>query len=145
VRVKKYRSWRGDVGRIAPNLLKREFSAQQPNEKWVTDVTEFNVLGQKLYLSPIMDLYNGEMVAYQMSTRPVFELVSAMLRKALAKLGPQEKPLLHSDQGWQYQMPAYRRLLEQRGLTQSMSRKANCYDNAAMEASLARSNRSSFA
>jgi transposase InsO family protein len=133
VRAKKYRSWRGEVGRIAPNLLNREFSAQQPNQKWVTDVTEFNVLGQKLYLSPVMDLYNGEIVAYQMSERPVFELVSSMLRKALAKLGKQDAPVLHSDQGWQYQMPAYRRLLAQHGLTQSMSRRANCYDNAAME------------
>jgi putative transposase len=133
IRAKKYRSWRGEVGRIAPNLLNREFSAQQPNQKWVTDVTEFNVLGQKLYLSPVMDLYNGEIVAYQMSERPVFELVSGMLRKALAKLGNRGTPLLHSDQGWQYQMPAYRRLLVQHGLTQSMSRRANCHDNAAME------------
>ena len=133
VRPKRYRSWRGEVGRIAPNVLNREFSAQQPNEKWVTDVTEFNVLGQKLYLSPVMDLYNGEIVAYQMNTRPVFDLVSGMLKKALAKLGARDTPLLHSDQGWQYQMPAYRRLLDRHGLTQSMSRKANCYDNAAME------------
>lgn len=133
VRVKKYRSWRGDVGRIAPNLMNREFSAQQPNEKWVTDVTEFNVLGQKLYLSPVMDLYNGEIVAYQMSERPVFELVSRMLSKALAKLGDHDRPMLHSDQGWQYQMAAYRALLAKYGLTQSMSRRANCYDNAAME------------
>jgi putative transposase len=133
IRAKKYRSWRGKVGRIAPNLLNREFSAQQPNQKWVTDVTEFNVLGQKLYLSPVMDLYNGEIVAYQMSERPVFEMVSTMLKKALARLGSHEKPLLHSDQGWQYQMSAYRTMLEKRGLTQSMSRKANCHDNAAME------------
>lgn len=133
VRVKKYRSWRGEVGRIAPNLLNREFSAQQPNQKWVTDVTEFNVLGQKLYLSPVLDLYNGEIVAYQMNTRPVFELVSGMLRKALTRLGNKDRPLLHSDQGWQYQMPAYRQLLARHGLTQSMSRRANCYDNAAME------------
>lgn len=133
IRAKKYRSWRGEVGRIAPNLLNREFSAQQPNQKWVTDVTEFNVLGQKLYLSPVMDLFNGEIVAYQMSERPVFELVSTMLKKALARLGRDERPLLHSDQGWQYQMSAYRRMLEKRGLVQSMSRRANCYDNAAME------------
>jgi transposase InsO family protein len=133
VRVKKYRSWRGEAGRIAPNLMNREFSAQRPNQKWVTDVTEFNVLGHKLYLSPVLDLYNGEIVAYQMNTRPVFELVSGMLSKALAKLGKRDKPMLHSDQGWQYQMDAYRRLLSQSGLTQSMSRKANCYDNAAME------------
>lgn len=68
-----------------------------------------------------------------MNTRPVFELVSRMLKKALAKLSDRDKPMLHSDQGWQYQMPAYRRLLDQNGLTQSMSRRANCYDNAAME------------
>ncbi len=133
IRAKKYRSWRGEVGRIAPNLLNREFSAQQPNQKWVTDVTEFNVLGRKLYLSPVMDLYNGEIVAYQMSERPIFELVHTMLKKALARLGRDERPLLHSDQGWQYQMAAWRRLLAQRGLTQSMSRRANCHDNAAME------------
>jgi transposase InsO family protein len=133
IRAKKYRAWRGEVGRIAPNLLNREFSVQQPNQKWVTDVTEFNVLGQKLYLSPVMDLYNGEIVAYQMSERPVFELVRTMLKKALAKLGSNENPMLHSDQGWQYQMSAYRRMLEKRGLTQSMSRRANCHDNAAME------------
>lgn len=133
VRPKKYRSYRGEVGRIAPNRLQREFSAERPNQKWVTDVTEFNVHGQKLFLSPVMDLYNGEIIAYEMSQKPGFEMVGGMLRKALRKLARHEKPLLHSDQGWQYQMPAYRRLLEQRALTQSMSRKGNCLDNAAME------------
>ncbi len=133
VRPKKYRSWRGEVGQAAPNLLQRQFSATQPNQKWVTDVTEFNVGGQKLYLSPVMDLYNGEIVAYQMDRRPSFELVSDMLKKALTKLGRKERPLLHSDQGWQYRMPAFRRQLKRRKLTQSMSRKGNCLDNAAME------------
>ncbi|WP_412525428.1 IS3 family transposase [Burkholderia lata] len=133
VRPKKYRSWRGEVGRVAPNLLQRQFNAERPNQKWVTDVTEFNVGGQKLYLSPVMDLYNAEIVAYQMDQRPSFELVSGMLKKALAKLGRKDRPLLHSDQGWQYQMPAYRRLLAQHALTQSMSRRGNCLDNAAME------------
>jgi putative transposase len=134
VRPKKYRSWRGEVGRAAPNLLQRQFEADGPNQKWVTDVTEFNVGGQKLYLSPVMDLYNGEIVAYQMDRRPTFELVSGMLKKALARLKRKEdRPLLHSDQGWQYRMPAYRRLLKRRELTQSMSRKGNCLDNAAME------------
>jgi transposase InsO family protein len=133
VRPKKYRSWRGEVGRAAPNLLARQFEAKGPNQKWVTDVTEFNVGGQKLYLSPVMDLYNGEIIAWQMDRRASFEMVSSMLKKALAKLGRKDKPLLHSDQGWQYRMPAYRRLLEQRSVTQSMSRKGNCLDNAAME------------
>lgn len=133
VRVKKYRSYRGAVGKIAPNILKRQFDAEGPNQKWVTDVTEFNVDGQKLYLSPILDLYNGEIIAYEMARRPVFNMVHSMLKKAFSKLEIHDKPILHSDQGWQYQMPIYHRLLEQRALTQSMSRKGNCYDNAAME------------
>jgi putative transposase len=133
VRVKKYRSYKGSVGRVAPHVLQRQFHARRPNEKWVTDVTEFNVGGQKLYLSPVLDLYNGEIVAYETSRRPAFEMVSTMLKKAMARLKPHEQPILHSDQGWHYQMPAYRRLLRQRALTQSMSRKGNCLDNAAME------------
>src|SRR5262249_50072850 len=92
-----------------------------------------NVRGDKLYLSPVMDLYNGEIVAYETQRRPHFRLVENMLRKALAKLCSQDAPLLHSDQGWQYQMPAYRQQLAVHGLTQSMSRKGNCLDNAAME------------
>lgn len=132
VRPKKYRSYRGQLA-APPNLLNRQFAASGPNQKWVTDVTEFNVQGDKLYLSPVMDLYNGEIVAYEMLERPVFSLVSRMLKKALTRLADQETPLLHSDQGWQYQMPAYRRQLIDHGLNQSMSRKGNCLDNAAME------------
>lgn len=133
VRPKKYRSYRGQFNADVPNVLNRQFQAEQPNQKWVTDVTEFNVRGDKLYLSPVLDLYNGEIVAYEMQTRAHLPLVSNMLKKALAKLSHQEAPLLHSDQGWQYQMPAYRRQLATNGLTQSMSRKGNCLDNAAME------------
>lgn len=88
-----------------PNVLDRQFYAKRPNEKWVTDVTEFNVGGQKLYLSPVLDLYNGEIVAYEMARRPLFDMVASMLRKAFAKLGRHETPMLHSDQGWQYQLP----------------------------------------
>ena len=133
VRPKKYRSFKGEVGRAAPNELQRRFAAGSANQKWVTDVTEFNVAGEKLYLSPILDLYNSEIIAFETSKRPVFELVDSMLKKALAKLSPHEKPMLHSDQGWQYRMPAYQRQLRERDLVQSMSRKGNCYDNAAME------------
>jgi putative transposase len=132
VRPKKYRSYRGQQADV-PNILARQFWAQRPNQKWVTDVTEFNVRGEKLYLSPVMDLFNGEIVSYTMQKQPHFSLVSSMLKKALSKLADKEAPLLHSDQGWQYQMPAYRRQLSERGLTQSMSRKGNCLDNAAME------------
>lgn len=132
VRPKKYQSFRGDLATV-PDLLQRQFHADQPNQKWVTDVTEFSVRGDKLYLSPVMDLYNGEIVAYHMQQRPLFSLVGKMLVKALTKLTDRQRPLLHSDQGWHYQIPAYRRELANRGPIQSMSRKANCLDNAAME------------
>jgi len=133
VRPKRYRSFKGEVGQAAPHELQRKFQAAGANQKWVTDVTEFNVAGEKLYLSPVMDLYNGEIVAFETARRPAFGLVSSMLKKALRKLAPHDKPMLHSDQGWQYRMPAYQRILRERGLVQSMSRKGNCLDNAAME------------
>jgi len=132
VRPKKYRSYRGLATDI-PNLLARQFHATRPNQKWVTDVTEFNVRGNKLFLSPVMDLYNGEIIAYEMHERPLFSLVSNMLKKAFATLKSEEALLLHSDQGWQYQMTLYRSHLNKWGITQSMSRKGNCLDNAAME------------
>jgi putative transposase len=132
-RRKKYVSYKGEIGGTAPNVLNREFKATQPHEKWATDITEFKVGDDKLYFSPIKDMFNGEIVAYTMGTRPVFDLVTSMLKKAVRKLGKGEKPLLHSDQGWQYQMQSYRKMLSDREIVQSMSRKGNCYDNAAME------------
>ena len=133
VRPKRYRSYRGECV-SSPNLLDRQFVAARPNEKWVTDVTEFKVRGEKLYLSPVMDLFNGEIVTFEIQERPLYCLVGNMLKKALLKLkGRGAAPLLHSDQGWHYQMPAYRKLLSDHGLKQSMSRKGNCLDNAAME------------
>lgn len=133
IRQKKYQSYKGAYGKVAPNLLHRRFTAAQPNEKWVTDVTEFRVLDKKLYLSPVMDLYNGEIIAYQMDNRPSYQMVDLMLTKATRRLGMDENPVLHSDQGWQYQSGHYQRKLEQYGITQSMSRKGNCYDNAVIE------------
>ncbi|MCV4265950.1 IS3 family transposase, partial [Pseudomonas capsici] len=133
VRPKKYRSYRGAVGKIAANLLERNFVAQRPNQKWVTDVTEFKVAQQKLYLSPVMDLYNGEIVAYETASRPCYKLVGNMLDKAFGRLGSEPKLVIHSDQGWHYQQTQYRATLKQRGVKQSMSRKGNCLDNAAME------------
>jgi putative transposase len=133
VRIKRYRSYRGNVGKITANLLQRQFKADQPNQKWVTDVTEFKVADQKIYLSTILDLYNGEIIAHQIEGRPVYGLVKEMLSKAFARLGDGDKPMLHSDQGWQYQMKSYQDELEQRGIRQSMSRKGNCLDNAVME------------
>jgi putative transposase len=133
VRPKKYRSYKGEIGHAAPNILQRQFEAKGINQKWVTDVTEFNVAGEKLYLPPVMDLYNREIIAFETTRRPVFELVSSMLKKALVKLTATEKPMLHSDQGWQYRMPAYQRALREKDVVQSMSRRGNCLDNAAME------------
>ena len=133
VRIKKYRAYHGEVGRAAPNVLERQFQAVRPNEKWVTDVTEFSVGGQKLYLSPILDLYNGEIVSFETAKRPLFRMVGAMLRRAFARLGPLDRPILHSDQGWQYRMPVYHEALQQREVTASMSRRGNCLDNAVME------------
>ncbi|MND89083.1 Integrase core domain protein [compost metagenome] len=133
VRPKKYRSYRGTVGKVAMNLLERNFVAQRPNQKWVTDVTEFKVAQQKLYLSPVMDLYNGEIIAYETASRPTYDLVGNMLEKALDGLGEKPKLVIHSDQGWHYQQAQYRHKLAARGVKQSMSRKGNCLDNAAME------------
>ncbi|MHC6083255.1 IS3 family transposase [Ralstonia solanacearum] len=116
-----------------PNVLQRDFTATAPNQKWATDITEFNVDGHKLYLSACMDLYNGEIVAYRMARRPVFELVSSTLEAALSRTRCAAELIAHSDQGWHYKMPPYRAMLARRGVKQSMSRKGNCFDNAAIE------------
>lgn len=133
VRIKKYRSYKGEVGKIAPNLLGRNFQADRPNQKWVTDVTEFHLFGEKLYLSPILDLHSRDIVSYVISERPVLSMVTTMLEKAFAKLSDSEVLLLHSDQGWQYQHKHYQRMLREKGIQQSMSNKGNCLDNAVME------------
>ena len=133
VKMKKYRSYKGEVGKIAPNLLNRDFNAEKPNEKWVTDVTEFSLFGEKLYLSPILDLYSRDVVSYTISERPVLSMVTSMLDKAFESLPDDTQLILHSDQGWQYQHTQYQRMLAKKGIQQSMSRKGNCLDNAVME------------
>ncbi|MDC9150696.1 IS3-like element IS1397 family transposase [Escherichia coli] len=133
VRLKKYRSYRGNMGLAAENILQRQFKAEAPCEKWVTDITEFRAGGQKLYLSPILDLFNGEIVAWETACRPTEELVKRMLNKGLESLAEGEKTLLHSDQGWHYRIKSYQSALADKGLVQSMSRKGNCLDNAVME------------
>jgi putative transposase len=133
VRPKRYQSYRGSVGKVAPNLLERNFGASKPNQKWVTDVTEFNIKGERVYLSPILDLYNQEIISYEIADRPQISMVSTMLNKAFKQLKQTDKPMLHSDQGWQYQMGLYQQALKAQGITQSMSRKGNCLDNAVME------------
>lgn len=133
LRPKRYRSYKGDQGTIAPNLLKRDFKADLPNQKWATDVTEFAVAGQKLYLSPIIDLFNSEIICYQMDLRPNYNLVGAMVDRAFNKYAKLEGLIMHSDQGWHYQMKPYQRILKEKGVLQSMSRKGNCLDNAVIE------------
>ena len=133
VRLKKYRSYKGEVGKIAPNLLNRDFQAERPNQKWVTDVTEFSLFGQKLYLSPILDLHNGYLVSYTISERPVLSMVTTMLEKAFETIPDGTGLILHSDQGWQYQHNQYQQMLKRKGIRQSMSRKGNCLDNAVAE------------
>ena len=133
VRIKKYRSYKGEVGKIAPNLLSRNFYAEKPNQKWATDVTEFSLFGEKMYLSPILDLHNGYLVSYTISERPVLGMVISMLEKAFETIPDGTGLVLHSDQGWQYQHKQYQRMLRRKGIRQSMSRKGNCLDNAVME------------
>ena len=133
VRMKKYRSYKGEVGKIADNELNREFRAEKPNQKWVTDVTQFRLFGQKLYLSPILDLYSGDIVTYTLSDSPNLSMVTTMLEQAFQKIPDSTGLILHSDQGWHYQHKQYRRMLEEKGIKQSMSHKGNCYDNAVME------------
>jgi putative transposase len=133
LRPKRYRSYRGEIGRMAPNRLNRRFKAVQPNTKWTTDITEFMVHGQKLYFSPILDLFNGEIVSYSLSKTPDSRLVIDMLQQAFRKIPDHGPLMLHSDQGWHYQMYLYQRTLKENGITQSMSRKGNCYDNCVIE------------
>lgn len=133
VRMKKYRSYKGEVGKIVPDLLERNFEAAEPNQKWVTDVTEFNLFGQKVYLSPILDLYSRDIVSYTISDRPTLSMVTEMLDKAFTAVPDGTGLILHSDQGWQYQHKRYQKLLADMGIRQSMSRKGNCLDNAVIE------------
>ena len=131
IRRKKYSSYRGEQGNPAYNVLNRNFSSETPMRKLVTDVTEFSQPWGKAYLSPVMDLFNNEIVAWSVSQRPSMAQVNEMMAMLEPRLaGP---AILHSDQGWQYQQRSYQLRLASLGITQSMSRKANCLDNACME------------
>ena len=129
----KYHSYKGEVGKVADNLLKRDFYAAKPFEKLTTDVTQFKIGDEKVYLSPVMDLYNREIVSYSVSTSPNLWQIREMLDGLFEKLPSDATPVFHSDQGWQYQHAEYQRLLSEHNITQSMSRKGNCMDNGAME------------
>ena len=134
-RARKYCSYRQTSNPVFPNVLNREFTADAPGRKWVTDVTEFRVRDRKLYLSPVMDLFNREVLAYSLSEHPTVAFAKAALTDALATLpaGAGSELLVHSDQGLQYRHRTWNRELTKVGATQSMSRKGNCHDNAVME------------
>ena len=143
----KYKSYKGDFNGTVDNKLLykrvdtkkhrteyiRDFSTTSVNEKWTTDVSEFHIAAGKLYLSPILDMHNREIVSYNISRSPGYMQIADMLNKAFNKYEDLSNLIFHSDQGWQYQMYQYHKALRERGITQSMSRKGNCLDNSPME------------
>ena len=131
---RKYSSHKGDIGKKADNLIQRQFEASKPMEKCYTDVTEFAIPAstQKLYLSPVLDGFNSEIIAYNLSTSPNLAQVKIMLEQAFTE-DHYENTILHSDQGWQYQHDFYHHFLEDKGIQPSMSRKGNSPDNGMME------------
>ncbi|ADM84927.1 transposase-like protein, ISSpn1 ISSpn3 [Streptococcus pneumoniae] len=133
-RKRKYSSYQGEIGKKAENLIQGQFEASRPMEKCYTDVTEFAIpaSSQKLYLSPVLDGFNSEIIAYNLSTSPNLEQGKAMLNQAFTEKH-YENTILHSDQGWQYQHDSYHRFLESKGIQASMSRKGNSPDNGMME------------
>ncbi|MFS8104303.1 IS3 family transposase [Lentzea alba] len=132
-RPRRYRSWLGQTGTVAENVLNRQFSASAPDTKWVTDVTEFRIGDRKVYLSPVIDLFDRSVIAYSCGPSATLELTNSSLREAIATLPAGAAPLVYSDQGFQYQHVSWRTLLQDAGLTQSMSRRANCLDNSIAE------------
>ena len=133
-RKRKYSSYQGEIGKKADNLIQRQFEATKPMEKCYTDVTEFAIPNstQKLYLSPVLDGFNSEIIAFNLSCSPNLEQVKTMLEQAFTEKH-YENTILHSDQGWQYQHASYHQFLESKGIQASMSRKGNSPDNGMME------------
>ena len=129
----RYRSYKGTVGKTAPNKLKQNFNTGAPCRKWTTDVTQITIGQDKCYLSPILDMFNGEIISYTISDSPNLKMVMDMLDKAYAKGYKWKRLILHSDQGWHYQHAGYQQSLKEHHIIQSMSRKGNCLDNAMME------------
>lgn len=136
IRKSRYNSYKGKVGKVAKNRLNRRFSTPIRLQKLVTDVTEFKCIGdEKLYLSPVLDLYNGEIISFSISKRPTLDFVLESLNQAVEIIHNEAKyrTMIHSDQGWHYQHNKWVKTLKQNKIFQSMSRKATCADNAAME------------
>ena len=129
----KYHSYKGDVGKVADNIINRDFSTEKPLQKWTTDVSQFNLPWGKCCISPILDMNTNEIISYNLSTSPNMEQIKDMLHKAFERFPSTQGLIMHSDQGWQYQHAFYRGVLQKHGIIQSMSRKGNCYDNCIME------------
>ena len=129
----KYHSYKGEVGKVADNIINRDFTTTAPLQKWTTDVSQFNFPWGKCYISPILDMNNNEVISYDLALHPNLEQTARMLDRAFEKFPFVEGLIFHSDQGWQYQHAYYRNALKERGIIQSMSRKGNCYDNCIME------------
>ncbi len=134
-KTRKYNSYKGNVGKIAKNRINRRFHTHVCHQKLATDITEFKCLdGLKLYLNPILDMCNGEVLSYGISMRPTLELVLNPLDDALEIVkGLKYRTTIHSDQGWHYQHPKWVKTLKKKKVFQSMSRKGNCLDNSPME------------
>ena len=129
----KYHSYKGEVGKVADNIINRDFTTTAPLQKWTTDVSQFNFPWGKCYISPILDMNNNEVISYDLALHPNLEQTVRMLDRAFEKFPSVEGLIFHSDQGWQYQHAYYRNALKEHGIIQSMSRKGNCYDNCIME------------
>ena len=134
----KYKSYKGEVGKTAENIINRNFKAQAPLQKWTTDVSQFSFSWGKCYISPILDMYTNEIISYDLSQRADLSQIERMMDKAFKKYPKPKGLIMHSDQGWQYRHAYFRRRLEEEGVKQSMSRKGNCYDNSIMESFFAR-------
>ena len=129
----KYHSYIGEVGKIADNIINRDFSTTAPLQKWTTDVSQFNFSWGKCYMSPVLDMNTNEVISYDLSLRPNLDQIRRMLNGAFEKFPSVKGLIFHSDQGWQYQHEYFRNTLKEHGIIQSMSRKGNCYDNCIME------------
>lgn len=130
---RRFNAYAGEIGIAAPNLVNRDFHATKPNQKWLTDITEFSLPEGRVYLSPIIDCYDGMSISWSIGTSPNAKLVNSMLDKAVATLSPNEKPIIHSDRGGHYRWPEWVNRVKRAGLTRSMSRKGCSSDNAACE------------
>lgn len=131
-----YQASRKYIGEISPeveNLVNRDFSADTPNTKWLTDITEFSISAGKVYLSPIVDCFDGMPIAWTIGTSPDAELVNSMLDAAVSLLDKGEKPIIHSDRGGHYRWPGWIERARRAGLTRSMSKKGCSPDNSACE------------